>query len=55
MTDTQAPKPVTIPRPPSINDDLPTSNPSGKTVLIVLGCAAVLLVLFLEFHTAWGF
>lgn len=37
---------------PSINDNLPTSNPSGKTVLLVLGGLAVgafALLLYVEY------
>jgi hypothetical protein len=48
-------KPVTAPRPPSMNDSLPTGNPSGKTVLIVLGCAIVLVLVWVKFHSALGF
>ena len=36
----------------SINDNLPSGNPSGKTVLMVLGGAAVLifaLMLYFEY------
>jgi hypothetical protein len=47
MSDEKSPRPIL-----SINDSLPSSNPSGKTVLIVLGCVAlgiVLLVLYAEF------
>ena len=38
--------------PPSFNDTLPSGNPSGKTVLIVLGCLALgfcTLMLYTEF------
>lgn len=38
----------------SINDNLPTSNPSLRTVLMVFGCLAV-VVLVLTFHTSLGF
>ena len=38
----------------SINDNLPTSNPSLKTVLAVFGCF-VLIVLVLTFHSSLGF
>jgi hypothetical protein len=56
MADPHEPlKPVTIPRPPSINDSLPTGNPSGKTVLIVFGCAIVLVLVGVMFHSALGF
>ncbi len=56
MTDAHKPlKPVTVPRPPSMNDTLPTGNPSGKTVLIVLGCAIVLALSWVTFHSALGF
>ena len=44
-------KPV---RPASINDNLPTSNPSLKVVLAVFGCF-VLIVLVLTFHSSLGF
>ena len=37
----------------SINDNLPTSNPSLKTVLVVFGCLAV-VVLVLTFHKSLG-
>ena len=30
-------------------------NPSGKTVLIVLGCAMVLIVAWVLFHSTFGF
>lgn len=56
MTDAHAPqRPVTTTRPLSINDSLPTGNPSGKTVLIALGCAIVLVLAWLFFHAAIGF
>jgi hypothetical protein len=56
MTDTNVPlRPVTIPRPPSINDNLPTGNPSGKTVLIVLGCAVAVVLVLVVFHSTFGF
>ena len=38
----------------SINDNLPTSNPSLKTVLAVFG-AFVAIVLVLIFHSSLGF
>ena len=38
----------------SINDNLPTSNPSLKVVLSVLG-VFVLVVLVLTFHSSLGF
>ena len=38
----------------SINDNLPTSNPSLKVVLTVFGCF-VLIVLVLTFHSSLGF
>jgi hypothetical protein len=50
--DTHAPL---APRAPSLNDNLPTSNPSVKTVLIVLGCAIVLVLVSVLFHSAVGF
>jgi hypothetical protein len=40
------------PKEPSINDNLPTSNPSGFSILIVLGCIVLLavgLLLYAEF------
>jgi len=46
---------LNIPRPTSINDNLPSSNLRGKTVLIVLGCAMVLVVVWVLFHSAFGF
>jgi len=56
MTNNDAPhRPLNIPRPTSINDNLPSSNPSGKTVLIVLGCAIVLVLVWVLFHTTLGF
>jgi hypothetical protein len=56
MTDTRAPlEPVKKGPAPSMNDNLPSSNPSGKTVLIVLGCAIVLVVAWVLFHSALGF
>ena len=42
----------------SFNDDLPSSSPSGKTVLIIFGCLAgfmVLVVLVMEFRSTLGF
>ncbi len=39
---------------PSINDNLPTSNPPLKVVLTVFGCF-VLIVLILTFHSSLGF
>jgi len=42
----------------SFNDDLPTSSPSGKTVLIFFGSLAgliAILVLVMEFRTTLGF
>jgi hypothetical protein len=38
----------------SINDNLPTSNPSLKVVLAVFGCL-VLVALILTFHSSLGF
>jgi hypothetical protein len=56
MTDGHAPlKPAAISRPPSINDSLPSSNPSGKTVLVVLGCAIVVVLAWVFFHSTLGF
>ena len=42
----------------NINDNLPTSSPSGRTVLAIFGCLLgffVLLALTLEFRTTLGF
>jgi hypothetical protein len=51
-------EPVTPPRPlemdTTMNDRIPTSNPSLRTVLIVLGCAA-LGVLVLAYRSSLGF
>jgi hypothetical protein len=47
-------RPVKIPRPQSINDNLPSSNPSGKTVLIVLGCAIVVVLVWVLFYSTFG-
>jgi hypothetical protein len=56
MTDDPAPRiPVRIAPAASINDNLPTGNPSGKTVLIVGGCAIALVAVLVAFHTAFGF
>jgi len=56
MTDAHEPhRPVKIPHPSSINDNLPSSNPSVKTVLIVLGCAIVVVLVWVLFHSALGF
>jgi hypothetical protein len=49
----QKPSPAEAPAV-SINDNLPTSNPSLKTVLAVFG-AFVLIVLVLTFHSSLGF
>jgi len=38
----------------SINDNLPTSNPSLRTVLIVFGCLGA-VALVLTFHKSLGF
>jgi hypothetical protein len=41
-----------------INDHLPTSNPSGRTLLVILGCAVgsfALLVLVMELRSRFGF
>jgi len=55
MTNTnQNPNPAKAPPAVSINDNLPTSNPSLKTVLVVFGCF-VLIVLVLTFHSSLGF
>ena len=53
MTNTDM-SPATPVPPPSINDNLPTSNPSLKTVLVVFG-AFVVIVLVLIFHSSLGF
>jgi hypothetical protein len=47
MTSTDNP-----PKEPSINDNLPTSNPSLRTVLLFFGALvalAVILVLYMEY------
>jgi hypothetical protein len=49
--DTRAGKPAPQ---PSINDNLPTSNPSLKVVLTVLGFI-VAAALILTFHSSLGF
>jgi len=49
----QKPAPAKAPTV-SINDNLPTSNPSLKTVLAVLG-VFVVIVLVLTFHSSLGF
>ena len=49
----QKPAPAKAPTV-SINDNLPTSNPSLRTVLVVFGCLAV-IVLVLTFHSSLGF
>jgi hypothetical protein len=53
MTNTnQQPGPAKEPTV-SINDNLPTSNPSLKVVLTVFGCLVV-VVLVLTFHKSLG-
>ena len=51
-------EPVTPPRPlemdTTMNDRIPTSNPSLRTVLIVLGCVGVGL-LVLTYRSSLGF
>ena len=42
----------------SVNNDLPSSSPSGKTVLIIFGCLGgffAMLVLAVEFRATLGF
>jgi hypothetical protein len=39
----------------SINDDLPTSSPSGKTVLIILACIATLVAAAFMAHAVGWF
>ena len=54
MTNTdQKSGPAKAPSKVSINDNLPTSNPSLKTVLTVFGCLVV-VVLVLTFHKSLG-
>jgi hypothetical protein len=36
------------------NDDVPSGNPSPRTVLIVLGCVVLAIAVF-QFHAAFGF
>lgn len=47
------PNPAKPPPTPSINDNLPNSNPPLKVVLSVLG-ALVLIALVLTFHKSLG-
>ena len=55
MTNTdQQPGPAKAPPKVSINDNLPTTNPSLKTVLSVVGCLVV-VALVLTFHKTLGF
>jgi hypothetical protein len=55
MTNTnQTPGPAAKEPVVSINDNLPTTNPSLRTVLIVFACLGV-AVLFLTFHKSLGF
>lgn len=54
MTTNQQPGPTKAPPTASINDNLPTSNPSLKVVLTVFGCLVV-VALVLTFHTSLGF
>ena len=54
MTNTdQQPGPAKAPPKVSINDNLPSSNPSLKVVLTVFGCLVV-VVLVLTFHKSLG-
>ena len=54
MTNTnQSPSPTKAPPAVSINDNLPTGNPSLKTVLAVFG-VFVVIVLVLTFHKSLG-
>ena len=56
MTDNPAPRiPVRIAPAASLNDNLPSSNPSGKTMLIVGGCAIALVSVLVTFHATFGF
>ena len=55
MTNThQNPNPAKKPPAVSINDNLPSSNPSLRTVLAVFG-VFVVIVLALTFHSSLGF
>ena len=56
LTDNPVPRiPVRIASAPSINDDLPSSNPSGKAMLIVLSCAVAIVSDLLGSHATFGF
>lgn len=47
--------PVTTPRSPLVDDDLPVSIANVKFEFVVLGCAAALGLVFVTFHSALGF
>jgi hypothetical protein len=47
--------PVTMPRSPLVNDDLPVSIPNVKIDFVVLGCAIALGLVFVTFCSAFGF
>lgn len=49
MMNTLALTAVTIFGPASTSGNLPSSNPSGKKILVVLGCAIVLVFVFFLF------
>jgi hypothetical protein len=47
--------PVTMPRSPSVNDDLSVSIPNVKIEFAVLGCAIALGLVIITFHSVFGF
>jgi hypothetical protein len=47
--------PVTIPRSPSLSDDLPVDIPNVKIEFVVLGGALALGLVLVTFHAAFGF
>ena len=47
--------PVTMPRSPSVNDDLSVSIANVKIEFAVLGCAIALGLVLVTFHSAFGF
>jgi len=47
--------PVTMPRSPSVNDDLSVSIANVKIEFVVLGSAIALGVILATFHSAFGF
>ena len=47
--------PVTIPRSPLVNDDLPVSIPNVKIEFVVLGGAIALGLALVTFYSKFGF